>query len=855
MKKMLYDKILLHEEVSMIRLNKKLNVYAAITILALLIFSGLNTKRPEQTYAAGTYTTSLPSTINVTPLSDNGIRSYYSSLDSLATSERQGTNLLKNLKPILLDNFRYYSYTNTWKVLQVVDRNWELDPLSPLTGYTYSDNPYVRLLYRNDNDVIATAAQFNDTHGTYIDREHVWPQSRGFKASSGASGPAGTDVHHLMLADSYNNQQGHNNYPWGDEDDGITPTTIGSFPENTTGTRWTAIDEFGDSALIYEPQDSDKGNVARAIFYMAARYNNWAGETGVISDFEPFLIVTDEVYDNTTISSTDTTPAKMGVLSTLLKWHEMDPVDEIEIRRNNLIYNNYQLNRNPFIDFPEWVDAVYGSGVYATPSSDTINGYNESSVSITEITLSPSSFNLSVGGSSTTLVANITPTNASNKTLNWTSSNNSIATVDSSGQVSPVSVGTATITATATDGSGVYATSSVTVHEISERELDYIEVSAYDASAPYKGSYDQDSVVVMAHYDDFTTEDVTSSSTIDAIDTNTLGQQIIDVSYAGKSTSFIVEVTNLGASIGTSYATDLIISEYIEGSSNNKAIEIYNGTGSTVNLSNYRLGHFNNGSSTMTYDLALSGNLLHNDVFVIAHSSANDLIKAQADLLTAASAIGFNGNDVMVIFTGTKDNFNLIDVVGVIGSSSNFAIDTTLVRKSTVLSPVTTYDSSQWNTYSTDTSTYLGSHTMDTGNPADYADQAIAYAVFFLAETAPYCVLLQGDDVDWTYLSNEYGYMQPDSKNYFVAESTTNQSIVDAIERYEYLINKYASLYSNNFMEDGDGTPLIILSGFPNQSQGYNSVNGFAVLILITITILPTSVFLLIRRQKTRYNR
>ncbi len=173
---------------------------------------------------------------------------------------------MKNLKPILLDNFRYYSYTNTWKVLQVVDRNWELDPLSPLTGYTYSDNPYVRLLYRNDNDVIATAAQFNDTHGTYIDREHVWPQSRGFKASSGASGPAGTDVHHLMLADSYNNQQGHNNYPWGDEDDGITPTTIGSFPENTTGTRWTAIDEFGDSALIYEPQDSDKGKFARAIF-------------------------------------------------------------------------------------------------------------------------------------------------------------------------------------------------------------------------------------------------------------------------------------------------------------------------------------------------------------------------------------------------------------------------------------------------------------------------------------------------------------------------------------------------------------------------------------------------------------
>ncbi|MDD3099645.1 MAG: endonuclease, partial [Bacilli bacterium] len=49
----------------------------------------------------------------------------------------------------------------------------------------------------------------------------------------------------------------------------------------------------------------------------------------------------------------------LGHLSTLLQWHELDPVDEFEMNRNNLIYDNYQHNRNPFIDHPEWAHSIF----------------------------------------------------------------------------------------------------------------------------------------------------------------------------------------------------------------------------------------------------------------------------------------------------------------------------------------------------------------------------------------------------------------------------------------------------------------------------------------------------------------
>ena len=65
----------------------------------------------------------------------------------------------------------------------------------------------------------------------------------------------------------------------------------------------------------------------------------------------------------------------MGILSDLLEWNKLDPVDEYEIHRNNLIYKNFQHNRNPFIDFPEWADYIWGVkvGNIINPLEDKIN--------------------------------------------------------------------------------------------------------------------------------------------------------------------------------------------------------------------------------------------------------------------------------------------------------------------------------------------------------------------------------------------------------------------------------------------------------------------------------------------------
>jgi hypothetical protein len=94
----------------------------------------------------------------------------------------------------------------------------------------------------------------------------------------------------------------------------------------------------------FEPRDAVKGDVARMIFYMATRYD---GDNG-----EPDLEVVDHV---------NTYPKpEMGKLSVLLKWNIQDPPDDFEKHRNNIIYSNYQHNRNPFIDHPEYVTSIWG---------------------------------------------------------------------------------------------------------------------------------------------------------------------------------------------------------------------------------------------------------------------------------------------------------------------------------------------------------------------------------------------------------------------------------------------------------------------------------------------------------------
>lgn len=161
-------------------------------------------------------------------------------------------------------------------------------------------------------------------------------------------------------------------------------------------------------------------------------------------------------------------------------------------------------------------------------------------------------------------------------------------------------------------------------------------------------------------------------------------------------------------------ADELFISEYVEGSSFNKAIEIYNGTGEAVDLSDYQISLYSNGAAQATQSLNLSGTLEHGDVYVLAHGSADSAILSIADV-TNNTVINFNGDDALSL----NKNSEVIDVVGEIGVRENFGQDKTLVRGSGVTGPVTVYQVLDWDEYASNTFAYLGSHVMDGVDPVD----------------------------------------------------------------------------------------------------------------------------------------
>jgi len=170
-------------------------------------------------------------------------------------------------------------------------------------------------------------------------------------------------------------------------------------------------------------------------------------------------------------------------------------------------------------------------------------------------------------------------------------------------------------------------------------------------------------------------------------------------------------VTNFSVANPSGLATDLFISEYIEGSSNNKAIELANFTGNSINLSSYSLQVSFNGSGSWSNPLALNGTLADQDVYVLARGNANSAITSVADQLVGSSGpLAFNGNDAVGLFK----NGLLIDVVGMPVNTGDFAKDETLIRKPEVNSPNTVFDKpGEWNVLGIDDSSDLGMHTFN----------------------------------------------------------------------------------------------------------------------------------------------
>lgn len=188
-----------------------------------------------------------------------------------------------------------------------------------------------------------------------------------------------------------------------------------------------------------------------------------------------------------------------------------------------------------------------------------------------------------------------------------------------------------------------------------------------------------------------------------------------DAAGNSSASSNIVNITTNAVSGG---ATDLLFSEYIEGTSNNKALEIANSTGSPVAMSAYSIKKQTNGAGAWSTGLSLTGTLNSGSKFTIVNSSIALACynKASANVSTAAAEMTFNGNDAVGLFK----NGVLIDIIGTFnGGTANFAADVTLRRKSIVTAPSTTFNkTTQWDSFISDTCSNLGSRSSEDSNEA-----------------------------------------------------------------------------------------------------------------------------------------
>ena len=250
---------------------------------------------------------------------------YYDSANGLDDND------LKAALNNIIDGHTEFPYssssTDVWDILKLSDR----DP-------------------NNSNNVLCVYTQYSinasDEYnsGNGWSREHVWAKSHG---DFGTSTGTGTDLHNLKPADISINST-RNNKDFGEGGDAVV--------DNSPPSGYNGSTDCFKTSTTFEPPDSIKGDIARIIFYMVVRYE---GENGEI-DLEMVN------YDDSSPSG----EPYHGIQSVLYSWHIADAVSSFEQNRNDIIYN-YQGNRNPFIDHPEYATYIWGGESPSTNAEPT----------------------------------------------------------------------------------------------------------------------------------------------------------------------------------------------------------------------------------------------------------------------------------------------------------------------------------------------------------------------------------------------------------------------------------------------------------------------------------------------------
>ncbi|WP_299620747.1 endonuclease [uncultured Tenacibaculum sp.] len=610
-------------------------------------------------------------------------QSYYSDVDLNLTGVT-----LKNALAVKIIN----THTNA---LDYTPGIWEA---SRATDVNPANSSEVLLIYGySTTGTTSRTRGINDNGGSNGEwnREHVYANSLGNPDldAAGTNGPPYADAHNLRPSDTQiNSSRGNKRFATGSGNSGAV--TDGWYP----GDEW-------------------KGDVARIIMYMYLRYGDQCKPTQV------------------GVGDSSATPDDM--IDLFLQWNAEDPVSDIERQRNTFhenTSNTYaQGNRNPFIDNPRLATRIWGGpnaediwGIYS--SSDTEAPTVPTNLMASNITTS------SIDVSWTAATDNVAVTSYDvfvdgNLSTNTTSTSITLDNLNSNTTYS--------ITVLAKDAVG---NESAQTTAITPKTLEDTEAPTTPSNVVVSNETDTTFKVTWTASTDntaVTVYEIYISGNLDGTSTNTeytatglvasttYSVRILAKDAVGNTSPLSTPVSGATTDGGTSSANELFFSEYVEGSSNNKALEIANVTSSPVNLSGYSIRRNGNGGSSWSAPLNLSGTIASGDVYVIINGSAGlqklideaDLVHPNSSATNNGEPINFNGNDPIGLFK----NDVLIDIIGVFnGGSGNFAKDRTLRRKLTVVNPNTTFDLvNEWEEFARDNVENIGVHNTATASIND----------------------------------------------------------------------------------------------------------------------------------------
>ncbi len=460
---------------------------------------------------------------------------------------------------------------------------------------------------------------------------------------------ASYDLHHLVPSDASANMAKSNNI-LGEVQDATFDNGV-----SRTGNVTVA----GKSIPAFEPANEYKGDFARMYMYVATCYQdyNWVSNGVYMFDSEPYPTL--NAYSR----------------ELLMRWHRSDPVSEKELVRNEAVYAA-QRNRNPFIDYPLLAEYLWGDSIgkaFHTGLADyprlfaPLQGQTVDMGTVMEGSVA--TYSLPIKACNLTAPLNLSWKAAAGFSL----SANTIPAVEAE--------------------QGVQVEIRYSNDGLSGMLRDTLVIAGGGLYAPVELP------ISLQGTPAFIVLPATHVKSTEAL---------LHCVAMPQAESYRWEVFE-----GASEATDLFISAYLEGSSYNKAIALYNGTSRSVCLSDYGLGRQQNGNGTFVDYMALPDVLLGaGETYVLVNSSsANEELRACADMFAPSgehSPLNFNGNDAVALYR----NRVMIDIVGWDGVAENWGKDVTLYRSYDALGPSLSFDLNDWNAAPMDDCSAMKSHRM-----------------------------------------------------------------------------------------------------------------------------------------------